>query len=383
MVSFIEDHKADSLFANIPASILQDLFRLAFSSDTIMIDGKFYRQKSGLSMGNSLSPVAAIIYMNDVESKIRISTYDNLLFWKRYIDDIFFIIDTSDGFNSNRLLDLVNGVNPYIQFTVETPENDSIPFLDTYVTHENDMSFSLKLYVKDIHSNHIMPWNSHVPYNQKVSVIKTEKLRALRYSTTEKNRKESLKMIANRFLANGYPRRLVQSILYSQRKNNRRNQQSKKIFVKLPYISDSCNTRFRHTLKHLDKNIQISWINEKPLWRRVKPKNSINCDHRCVCGSKNLCFKKNVVYRIDCMYCQNFYVGETHRTLFSRIKEHLKLSSSNVFRHLKTDHSVSSPCFTDISVSVLSSGFVDSTHRKKMETNSIRQLRPAINKQFT
>ena len=135
-------------------------------------------------------------------------------------------------------------------------------------------------------------------------------------------------------------------------------------------------------LKHLDKNVRVAWVNQRPLWRYLKPKNSIKCSSRCVCADRNLCFRKNIVYKIKCNHCPQFYVGETHRTLFSRVNEHLKLSNSNVFCHLRFNHFISVPCSSDISALVIRSGFVDATHRRKFEEENIIKFQPEINKQY-
>ena len=46
------------------------------------------------------------------------------------------------------------------------------------------------------------------------------------------------------------------------------------------------------------------------------------------------CFVKNVVYLVKCRLCAAEYVGETGRTIRSRIIEHCTRSSSAVFQHL-------------------------------------------------
>ena len=48
----------------------------------------------------------------------------------------------------------------------------------------------------------------------------------------------------------------------------------------------------------------------------------------------NCCLTKNVVYEIKCSTCGAAYIGETSRTIGTRIKEHLTMEKQTVFKHL-------------------------------------------------
>ena len=45
---------------------------------------------------------------------------------------------------------------------------------------------------------------------------------------------------------------------------------------------------------------------------------------------------KNVVYEIKCSTCGIAYIGETSRTIATRIKEHLTMEKQTVFKHLSS-----------------------------------------------
>ena len=66
-----------------------DLIRLCVKSTVFSFNGKFYRQKQGVSMGSRLTPVLACLYMEYFESELRLSLNGpQPSFWVRYIDDI-------------------------------------------------------------------------------------------------------------------------------------------------------------------------------------------------------------------------------------------------------------------------------------------------------
>ena len=56
--------------------------------------------------------------------------------------------------------------------------------------------------------------------------------------------------------------------------------------------------------------------------------------HTYVIFQTELCLKKNVVYKIECSICGIVYIGETGRTIGSRIKEHLTMEKQTVYKHL-------------------------------------------------
>ena len=74
-----------------------------------------------------------------------------IIFWKRYINDIFFISSCSPTL----ILDKANECNQFIKFTLELPQNDGLPFLDTFVSNINQQ-FVFDLYIKLTHSDTVM-----------------------------------------------------------------------------------------------------------------------------------------------------------------------------------------------------------------------------------
>ena len=64
-------------------SDFETLVHLCLESDSILIDGKGFKQQSGLAMGNNLAPVLAIIYMNEIDQQITTKT-NGLVILKRY-----------------------------------------------------------------------------------------------------------------------------------------------------------------------------------------------------------------------------------------------------------------------------------------------------------
>ena len=120
-------------------------------------------------------------------------------------------------------------------------------------------------------------------------------------------------------------------------------------------------------------------MNGKPLSRVfAPPREKQSCQENCVtCISatkRNCCLLKNVVYKITCSHCGMVYIGETSRTIGSRIKEHIKMDKQTVYVHLRThnkgvDHSI-------ISWTILHKNIKSPQERKCIEAFEI-QKQPA------
>ena len=84
----------------------------------------------------------------------------------------------------------------------------------------------------------------------------------------------------------------------------------------------------------------------------------------------NLCLKKNVVYKIECSICGIVYIGETGRTIGSRIKEHLTMEKQTVYKHLESHKKSRSPT---IKWKILHANIVNDGERKYVEAFEIQK----------
>ncbi len=139
--AFYDEHRLLSRAPGIPTNCMKELLTLSLHNSVIGINGAgTYKQVDGLAMGNPLSGLISTIYMNYVETKVRIVLGFEPKYWKRYVDDIFYVGKMKLEEARVRL----NTISQHIQFTMEEPENSSMPFLDTKVTVESDGRFSME-----------------------------------------------------------------------------------------------------------------------------------------------------------------------------------------------------------------------------------------------
>ena len=405
---------------------------LAIQSDIIAINGNFYRHTRGLPMGNNLSPILAIMYMNFIEQDI---LHDNrIVFWRRYIDDVFCVSVSP----LDELLPQINSLSHDIQFTLENSNTGALPFLDTSVRLEQvadrGQKFSTALFIKPQHSGHILPWCSFAPMSRKVALLKSERIRALRICNGNAERAaEALNVLKDRFLQNGYPLDLIGKVLLGDNtagsRNTRRsrnrsgvvqstsgdnNNDNNTIRILVPYLGEAAASRVRSgvvqptsgdnnddnntirilapylgeaaasRVRHVVRNCNIShkivpvFVTPAPLGACVRSDAPLECGDRCICHGQNLCMRKNVVYRISCSVCTSFYIGETFRTVLSRCREHFSNKDGPVYAHAVGHHGMY-PSRDMFSITILGGGFRNTLHRTAREQQLIESLQPDLN----
>ena len=341
---FFSKYKTDCQLWALSDEDFEALIRLCISSDTVLIGGKAYKQQSGLAMGNNLAPTLAIIYMNEIDSLI-IEKTNGRVSLKRYIDDYFASLFSKE-ITAEELLKIANDQNDAIKFTLELPNNNQLPFLDTLVTFNSDTkTFSTCLYRKPIHSGCIIPWDSHGSIASKRAILIGEIKRAIYCSSNQQARRKSFNIVTELFLNNGYPREMIKTTIRNTLRIttttlNENDEQQKTIYIRMPFINEDFKRRALGVVRRSGiANIKIYFENGRPLAKVfAPPRNKPNCPDKCVtcklASKRNQCLTKNVVYQITCTTCDIIYIGETGRTIGQRIKEHLAMDKQTVYRHL-------------------------------------------------
>ena len=138
------------------------------------------------------------------EERLSIDSKESLLVYRRYVDDTFSISITEDA--SHKFLGELNSLHPALQFTCDSEENGSLPFLDTRVTKENrgegTVSFSTAVYRKSTFTRQYTCWDSFSAKKYKPNVIKCLTNCAMKICSPNKLQEE-LQEIRNIFEKNG------------------------------------------------------------------------------------------------------------------------------------------------------------------------------------
>ena len=84
-------------------------------------------------MGSPLTPFLANLFRGHHEQHWLIQKEAlSALFYKRYVDDIFWIFKTSE--QADKFLDFLNTRHKNIKFTIEKEQDQKLPFLDVLIT---------------------------------------------------------------------------------------------------------------------------------------------------------------------------------------------------------------------------------------------------------
>lgn len=317
--------------------------RLAFSKVAELCMGhnyfqfrnKFYRQTDGTSMGNSLSPFIANIYM----AKFEMNLSKNAIFprfWIRYVDDIFAVVKKG---KMEETLNFLNNQNPKIQFTCETEKNNTLPFLDIEITRKEDL-LDFNIYRKPTNTLRYITNESYHNYNQKSAAFNSMIFRLCNFPLSPENYNKELDFIIDIAKKNGYQKSFVTSLVKKQhRKLVLKNLtthlptiKSPNKYIALPY--------FPPITKHLENCFKD--LNFKPVY-----KNSNKIQHLLgTTKDKKEAVNKSGIYEIKCgsKKCKMKYVGMTKRSILTRFKEHnsdvinKRIEKSGLAEHVVNTH---------------------------------------------
>lgn len=228
MVSF----DVKSLFTNIPKELIiqgvfsnwdkikkhtqinLDLFQeiVAFCLNTsyFMFRGQVYHQQFGTAMGSPLSPILADMVLDKLIATVTPKLDYVIFFLKKYVDDFFIVLPMD---KVDYTLEVFNGYNSHLQFTVEKEHQSKLPFLDVVVIRGIDQRLSTEWYSKPIASGRQLNFFSYHPLPQKINTISNfiKRVIILSPNTNTHNLRE---IIHTNLRNNDYPTSLINRLFH-------------------------------------------------------------------------------------------------------------------------------------------------------------------------
>ncbi|XP_055858904.1 uncharacterized protein LOC129921196 [Episyrphus balteatus] len=317
MVSFV----VESLFTNVPVQevlvIIRELISTAginenylplldfcLSSGYFCFNGQFYLQKDGVAMGLPLAPLIVDIWMENFKKKALNSSIEKPRVWLRYVDDTFCILKNSAILN---FLEHLNSLHPKIKFTMEKEKEGSIAFLDVKVMRNQNGSLGHTVYRKSTHTNRYLHADSHHHPANLRSVVSTLFQRAQRICDSDHLSTELL-LLDEVLEANGYSKKQRSWKPFSSQEK-KESQLDKKAF--LPYVK-GVTDRVGKILKRY--GVKSIFLPPKKVITYLKsPKDQFPLE-------------TPGVYAVPCS-CGSSYVGQTQRSIATRLKEHISAVS--------------------------------------------------------
>ena len=275
-----------------------------------------------------------------------------MLFYRRYIDDIFAVFNTAD--EANEFLNYLNSRHSSIKFTCEHNHMSSMPFLDVLVNNRNGVHTSL--FRKKTYTGLLTNYHSYTADAYKIGLIKNLLFRAFAINSSWIGFHEEIMRIYKILQKNSFPRHVIDRVtrsfidsLYKSSEDtpsivsNDETPQDKKYF-KLPYhgkYSSLVKKKLEDISRKYCKSTlaKIVFVSHK-VGSVLSPKDPI--------PSKYI---SCVVYKFVCGGCGATYIGETDRHFEVRKNEHLKTDkSSALYKHIHSNaicqQSSSDHCFS-------------------------------------
>ncbi len=327
--------------SNLSIDDIIKLLRFTLSNSYFNYNNETYKQIHGCAMGSPVSPIVANLCMEEIEELAFNRTDTPPKKWFRFVDDVFSIIKKHAITNFYNLL---NSIDPHINFTFEQEQNGQLSFLDTLVTRNNGC-LNVNVYRKPTHTDRYLDYNSHHDKQHKISTARTLLHRAAHLPNTNEGKQQEKDRVFVALRNNGYPKTFLDEV---EKKRARRTEfvpspeelvrmffenvepESNSSYAVLPYINGSTEP-----LKRLLKRYGIRTT--------TKPLRTLEQDFPSPKDRPLPEKQTNVIYKINCADCSWSYIGETGRALETRKKEHKRnvkqcKSGSNIAKHAWTQN---------------------------------------------
>ncbi|CAJ0931730.1 unnamed protein product [Ranitomeya imitator] len=202
--------------ANFSENQLQfciDALTIILTKNYFLFEDQFYVQKKGTAMGSNVAPPFANIFMDFYETSY---VYchplfsSHVIFWRRFIDDVFFIW-TGDAEALRSFHADLNSSKPNITFSLQYSDQ-SINFLETLVVIWTGGVVETDLYVKSTDRNSLLSYTSNHPRHVKKALPKSQHDRIRRIVSNPVQRTMRHIEMDKKFHDRGYPPTLDENI---------------------------------------------------------------------------------------------------------------------------------------------------------------------------
>ncbi|UYV75456.1 hypothetical protein LAZ67_13000335 [Cordylochernes scorpioides] len=320
---------SSTLPSNDQKTIL-DLFTICLDMNALEFNGCFFVQMRGSPMGSPLSTIAAEIVMSNLDRWLVSHNHLGIEMWSRYVDDIFCLHRDTDHLP---ILTVLNSYHHDLRFTHNPSCFNCIPFLDVLVINTNG-TFQTTVFRKPNFTPSYLHFLSHAPVSHKITTVKTLSKRVYTHCSLALFRTVEKRTVYTHLLSAGYPHNFIDRHFYVP--NHKK--------VTPPLYKNVCVLPFSTTNSDIALFLRKFGIRT---FFKNSPSLEASLRHPMTKSSIKLnpLSLNNGIYKISCNDCEQCYIGETGRTIATRIREHnrnirSKDRKSLIFQHMADfDHS--------------------------------------------
>ena len=173
----------------------------------------YWLQIDGTAMGVSPSCSYATLYYSDHENYL-CKKYPEIIFYRRYIDDIFAIWSPKEIDDANRWANFKFDLDLCGKLRWEASERlTSINFLDLQITIEDNRKISTRLYEKVQNLYLYLPANSSHPLSNLKGLIYGMVFRTLKLTSSQAIQRIEINQLYHRLIARGYQPSLLKDTI--------------------------------------------------------------------------------------------------------------------------------------------------------------------------
>lgn len=314
---------------------LTDLLKVATKNQLFQFNDQLYVQTDGVAMGSPLGPLLANTFLCNVEECLE-RQHKLPSLYRRYVDDTLAVV--KDRSQAEEFLIALNNCHPSVQFTLELPENGTLPFLGMRLEKQGTRIVT-SVYRKSTNKGLLLHYQSHVDSRYKKSLLVTMVHRAHKLSSTADLFKEECKNIVSIFRKLQYPEDLIERAIEDFNDtsndpqpsvNTNNNTDNSTIRFTVPFIDQKSADIVRRQLSQLNKKLNSDM---QPVFTSQKLDDILkNREEKLPLVNQHL-----VVYNFQCGWCDASYVGYTARHLHTRVEEH---RYSAIGKHRREDHGI-------------------------------------------
>lgn len=317
--------------SNLLKEALREALHIFTKQNFFQFNNQIYVQKEGVSMGSNWSPLFAEIFMAHFEEKIfksNLPIIKNIIHWSRYVDDIFII--WSGTLNEiQSLLTYINNLHNNLKFTLEIGEK-RLNFLDITINLNPNGFTSFEVYRKPTNTSHCISYHSNQHISHINAFFNNMFHRLFNYPLNKKSFINELSTIIYIGLNNQFPIDFIKNLFiknfvrYNQKNFSSLQNTDDKSYVSVEYINKYCNSLVKVLKRH---NINLIFKNNNNIKSLLVKNKDLNPPTN-----------NSGVYKLTCN-CGKCYIGQTGRSISTRVKEHLRdlksiTPSSSFAQHL-------------------------------------------------
>ena len=207
MIYFMEEYKHLLPTNCPPPHIVRIILDFILKHSTFKFMDTHIHQILDTSMGTRMAPPYANLLMRKEERAIILTFLHLIYFWKRFIDDIFFIFLGSHS-QLKSLMTFMNTISPTIKYTF-TYFEQTVTFLYLQTHLSETRKLKAKLYRKPTNCMTLLHFHSHHPLSCKEGIIYYQSFQYNMIISEDHILREELNNLIRILLFHVYPLHLI------------------------------------------------------------------------------------------------------------------------------------------------------------------------------